>query len=218
MRPGRAIRLLRARPRLLIAAGLLALTVWLVPGELRLPTRLLMAWDIAVMAYLILVTVMMARSDHEALQRRADEEDAGAAAVLALTIAAAVASLAAIGAELHGLHDAGKGQMEGSRLALAAVTILLSWVFVHTMFALHYAHDYYAGEDDRGGLKFPTDEPPDYWDFLYFAFTMGAASQTSDVSVTASRMRRFVLAHTILSFLFNTTVLALAINVGASLL
>ena len=86
------------------------------------------------------------------------------------------------------------------------------------MFALHYAHDFYAGEEDRRGLAFPGEERPDYWDFLYFSFNLGAASQTSDVQIEARRMRRFVLAHTILSFLFNTTVLALAINVGASLL
>ena len=135
-----------------------------------------------------------------------------------MTIVAALASLAAIAVELHGIRDSGGARIEGGRLMLAGGTILASWIFVHTMFALHYAHDYYAGGDDRGGLKFPTDTPPDYWDFLYFSFTMGAASQTSDVTVVASRMRRFVLAHTILSFLFNTTVLALAINVGASLL
>jgi uncharacterized membrane protein len=85
------------------------------------------------------------------------------------------------------------------------------------MFGLHYAHDYYAGEDDRRGLKFPGDTAPDYWDFLYFSFNLGAAAQTSDVQIEAPRMRRFVLAHTIVSFLFNTGVLALAINVGASL-
>jgi uncharacterized membrane protein len=160
---------------------------------------------------------MMARSDHDIIQRRADEEDAGAAAVLSLTIVAALASFVAIGAELHGLHEA-TGQKPVGRLALAAITILVSWLFVHTMFALHYAHDFYAGEQDRGGLKFPGERRPDYWDFLYFAFNLGAASQTSDVAIEAARTRRFVLAHTILSFLFNTTILAMAINVGAGLL
>ena len=211
------LRLLAARPRLLVAAGLVALMAWILPDELRVSTRLLCAWDVAIVVYLGLIITMMARSDHDDIQRRADEEDAGAAAVLVLTLAAAMASFVAIGAELHGVKEGGTGS-EGYRLALAGATILLSWLFAHTMFALHYAHDYYAGEDDRGGLKFPGDDKPDYWDFVYFAFTMGAASQTSDVSITAKRMRRFVLAHTILSFLFNTTVLALGVNVGASLL
>jgi uncharacterized membrane protein len=212
----RAIRPVTARPRLLSAAVLFAVVAWFEPGTMRGLTWLLVAWDVGVLLYLALVAAMAIRSDNAAIQRRADEEDAGAAAVLILTMAAAAASFIAIGAELHGLKD-GKS-FEGLRLGLAGATILLSWIFVHTMFALHYAHDYYAGADDRGGLDFPHDKTPDYWDFAYFAFTMGAASQTSDVAVTAKRMRRFVLAHTVLSFLFNTTVLALGVNVGASLL
>lgn len=209
-------RLLRAftgRPRLLaaITAGLLAAVA--LP-ETRLSTRLLGAYDVAVIVHLVLVWSMMGLSSHADLQRRADKEDVGAVFVLALTMGAALASLVAIGAELHAVKELAAGT--GRRLGLAAATILLSWLFVHTMFALHYAHDYYAGESDREGLRFPGDRKPDYWDFLYFSFNMGAASQTSDVVVEAFRMRRFVLAHTILSFLFNTTILALAINVGAS--
>jgi uncharacterized membrane protein len=211
------LRIATARPRLLVAGGLIVALALLLPDSLRLATRLLIAWDAGIVFYLGLICTMMARSDHDIIQRRADEEDAGAAAVLSLTIVAAVASFAAIGAELHGLHEAA-GARPAGRLALAAITILVSWLFVHTMFALHYAHDFYAGEQDRGGLKFPGEHRPDYWDFLYFAFNLGAASQTSDVAIEAARTRRFVLAHTILSFLFNTTILAMAINVGAGLL
>jgi uncharacterized membrane protein len=211
------LRVAAARPRLLVSGGLILAVLLLLPNDLRLPTRALIAWDTGIVFYLVLVGLMMARSDYDTIQRRADEEDAGAAAVLALTIVAALASFVAIGAELHGMHDAA-GARPAGRLALAATTILVSWLFVHTMFALHYAHDYYAGENDRGGLKFPGESRPDYWDFLYFAFNLGAASQTSDVAIEASRTRRFVLVHTVLSFLFNTTILAMAINVGASLL
>ncbi|HEY0572013.1 MAG TPA: DUF1345 domain-containing protein [Enterovirga sp.] len=211
------LRAVTARPRLLISAGLVLAVGLLLPGELRVSTRFLIAWDTGIVLYLVLICVMMARSDHDRMQRRADEEDAGAAAVLALTIAAAIASFVAIGAELHGADDAG-GARSAGRLALTGTTILVSWLFVHVMFALHYAHDYYAGAKDRGGLKFPGDQKPDYWDFLYFSFNLGAAAQTSDVMIEAARMRRFVLVHTILSFLFNTTILAMAINVGAGLL
>ncbi|NNM72394.1 DUF1345 domain-containing protein [Enterovirga sp. DB1703] len=176
-----------------------------------------MAYDIGVGLHVMLVWSMMALSSHADLQRRADKEDVGAVIVLALTMIAAIASFVAIGVELHSVKDLQEGRAP-PRLALAAGTILLSWLFVHTTFALHYAHDYYAGADDRQGLRFPGEHRPDYWDFLYFSFNLGAASQTSDVVIEAPRMRRFVLAHTILSFLFNTTILALAINVGASLL
>ncbi len=212
----RALRAFTVRPRFLaaIAAGILA-AIFL--PEMRDSTRILLAYDIAVGLHVVLVWSMMATSSYADLQRRADKEDVGAVVVLALTIGAAVASLGAIGAELHGLKASGEGT-EGLRLALAAGTILLSWLFVHTMFAVHYAHEFYAGPEDPGGLKFPGESKPDYWDFLYFSFNLGAASQTSDVMIEAPRMRRFVLVHTILSFLFNTTILALAINVGAGIL
>jgi uncharacterized membrane protein len=115
------------------------------------------------------------------------------------------------------LHSAG-GDAPSLRIAIAVGTILCSWFFLHTIFALHYAHVDYDSESRSWSLKFPGDDPPDYWDFVYFSFNLGAAAQTSDVMIMSSTARRVVLAHTILSFLFNTTVLALAVNVGAGLL
>ncbi|MDB5512740.1 MAG: hypothetical protein JWR08_2223 [Enterovirga sp.] len=215
-RARRALRGATGRPRLLVAAALAFGAVFLLP-DTRLSSRFLMAYDIGVVAHIVLVWTMMTLSSHADLQRRADQEDVGAVVVLVLTVAAALVSLVAIGAELHGVK-AVTDNSEGGRIGLAAGTILLSWLFVHTIFALHYAHDFYAGETDREGLKFPGEHRPDYWDFMYFSFNLGAAAQTSDVQIESARTRRFVLAHTILSFLFNTTVLALAINVGASLL
>ena len=212
----RALRPFTARPRLL-GAGIAGVALYVVLPSIRPSTRLLIAWDFGIIVHVALAWTMMAMSSYADLQRRADKEDAGAVVVLGLAMLASVASLVAIGAELQGVKEA-PGGISGWRMGLAGSTILFSWLFVHTIFALHYAHDYYAGEDDRGGLQFPNESKPDYWDFLYFSFNMGAASQTSDVAVVAKRMRRFVLAHTILSFLFNTTVLALAINVGASML
>lgn len=207
------------RPRLLVSlgAGLAAYVLLLRLGLDKAATRLLLAWDTGVIFFLILTWTMMTRSTLDRLQARADKEDEGAVLVLVLTVVAAVVSLGGIAAELQGIKlDKAN---EALRIALAGVTILASWLFVHTIFTLHYAHDYYAGEDARRGLDFPGDEDePDYWDFAYFSFTIGAASQTSDVEVTARRTRRFVLAHTILSFFFNTTVLAFSINVGAGLL
>jgi uncharacterized membrane protein len=132
-----------------------------------------------------------------------------------------MAGLFAIAAELHGIHEAPQ-RAQAVRVGIAAATILCSWFFVHLIFAIHYAHDYYGRGGTRGGLVFPGDKDgaaePDYWDFLYFSFTIGAASQTSDVAVVSRRMRRLVLAHTVVAFLFNTTILALAVNVGAGVL
>ena len=206
---------LRAR---LFSSILAGLTVYLVlPATMRGSTRMLMSWDIGVTLYLAVALSSMGRASIAAMQERAEREDEGATAILALTVGAALASLAAIGAELHGIRNSAHGD-EPLRAVLAAFTILCSWFFLHVIFAIHYAHAFYADAGGRTGLAFPNEDSPDYLDFLYFSFTVGAAAQTSDVSVTSRRMRRMVLVHTVLSFLFNTTVLALAINVAAGLL
>ncbi len=208
-------RVVAARPRYATAFSVGGAAA-LLPAAVTASQRFLLAFDVGAATWLVLVGVMVARSGRDDLQRRADE-DAGAFALLALGSAACFASVVAIAAELHGLKDA-SGGTAGLRIAVVIVTILLSWFFLHASFALHYAHDFYAGAEDRRGLDFPGEPDPDYWDFAYFAFNLGAAAQTSDVAIRSRRTRRFVLAHTIIAFLFNTTILALAINVGASLL
>jgi len=207
----------RLRPRLLGSALLGVLVYAAMPAEWQVNTRLLAAWDTGVLCYLALAGSMAARSSTAEMQERAASEDEGALAVLVLTLAAAVASLAAIAVELQGIHGA-LADEQALRLSVAIVTILCSWFFVHTIYAIHYAHEFYGDAGERQGLKFPHEGRPDYWDFLYFAFNLGAAAQTSDVVIVSKRMRRLALAHTILAFLFNTTVLALAVNVGAGLL
>jgi uncharacterized membrane protein len=207
---------LRLRPRLygsLVAGAALFVAL---PAEWRLSSRMLVAWDVGVTLYLVLAGWMIGRASVDDMKQRADREDDGATAILALTVGAALASLAAIAAELHGIHGSA-GQGEAVRLALAGFTILCSWFFLHVIFAIHYAHEFYADTRGQRSLAFPSEPNPDYVDFLYFSFTIGAAAQTSDVSVGGRRMRRVVLAHTVLSFLFNTTILALAVNVGAGL-
>ena len=179
----------------------------------RLATRLLVAWDIGVALYLVLVYEMMATSSIDRIRRRAAHEDEGQFAILVLTVAAALASLAAIVAELGG---SARGDQHSVHVALAAVTIVLSWAFIHTIFALHYAHECYdlaAG----GGLAFPGGEAePDYWDFVYFSFVIGMTSQVSDVGITSKVIRRTVAAHGVVSFFFNAALLALTVNLAAN--
>jgi uncharacterized membrane protein len=206
---------LRARLYGSLFAAIIAFA--LLPRSMRVSTRMLVGWDIGVTLYIGVAIWSVARASIEAMKERAAREYDGATAILVLTVGAAVASLAAIGAELHGIRSAAS-ESEPLRLALAGFTILCSWFFLHVIFAIHYAHEFYAREGHRASLAFPNDRSPDYLDFLYFSFTVGAAAQTSDVSVTSQRVRRIVLAHTVLSFLFNTTVLALAVNVAAGLL
>jgi uncharacterized membrane protein len=182
----------------------------------RPATRFLVAWDLWVGLYLALAFHMMAGSDVHRIRERARQEDEGQFMILALTAAAALASLAAIVAELGSGAAGSSGRRQTDQLLLATVTIVLSWALIHTIFALHYAHEFY---DDRGGrgLAFPGgDEHPDYWDFVYFSFVIGMTSQVSDVGVTSKTMRRTVAAHGVVSFAFNVALLALTVNIAAS--
>ena len=210
--------IMRLRLWLLLLSAAVAVVAFLfTPGAWPFTGRILAAWDIAAFLYLGLAWTMLARASIETMQQRAQQEDEGAVVILGLTVAAAVASLGAIGAELAGIHvNEPAGQV--IRLALAGITILCSWLFLHTVFAIHYAHEFYGDHGEGSGLAFPGEPKPDYWDFMYFAFTIGSAAQTSDVTVVSRLMRRLVLIHTVLSFLFNTTILALVVNLGAALL
>ncbi len=207
---------LRQRPRQYAAIAVAVVVYLLAPGDWPLATRFLAAWNIGVALYLVVAVLMFSRSSVETMRIRARREDVTALGILLLLAATAIASLGAIASELAGIRGAGGGL--GVRLGLVAATIVGSWFFLQTIFAVHYAHEYYAGRGDAPVLEFPGAEPPDYWDFVYFAVTIGAAAQTSDVTVADRRLRRLVLAHTVLSFFFNTGVLALAVNVGAGLL
>jgi uncharacterized membrane protein len=151
------------------------------------------------------------RSDVGRIRRRAALQDEGRFVILMLVAGAALASLGAI------VWQLGAGRMP-SHLALATATILLSWMFVHVIFALHYAHEFYAAGGHGAGLTFPGGEEPDYWDFLYFSLVIGMTSQVSDVAVTGRTIRRTVAAHGVVSFLFNAALIALTVNIAASAL
>ena len=209
------IRVMRARPRLFVsaAAGLCVIAVLFAATDWRPATRLLVGWDVGVVLYLVLAFELFARCDAHHIRRRAAVQDDGKFAVLAMTVVAALASLAAIFAELG--TTAG-GNRPPAQLGLAAVTIFVSWAFIHTMFALHYAHGFYGEHAHKGGMNFPDDDCPDYWDFAYFSFVIGMCAQVSDVTVSAKSARRTVLAHSIVSFVFNATLLALTVNIAAS--
>jgi uncharacterized membrane protein len=193
-------------------AGLLGLAVVaFLPAEWRAATRSLVGWDVALTLYLGLAFRLMTSSDANRIRRRAALQDEGRFTVLALVVGAALASLIAILAELGGANR------QPAHLVLAALTILLSWAFTHTIFAIHYAHEYYNEKAPKGGgLNFPGEETPDYWDFVYFSFVVGMTSQVSDVAVTSRTLRRLVAAHGAVSFIFNATLLALTVNMAAS--
>jgi uncharacterized membrane protein len=207
------LRIVRARPRLFLAGLLAVAVIALLPSAWRVTTRVLVGWDAGVAVYLIAAFRLM-RADIGHIRHRAIVQDEGRFAILVLVVAAALASLAAIVVELGG----GPTGRSPAHLALAAVTILLSWAFVHMMFALHYAHVFYAPGAKGGGLAFPGGQEPDYWDFLYFSLVIGMTSQVSDVAVTGRVIRRTVAAHGVVSFLFNAALIALTVNIAASAL
>ena len=214
-------RQLRARPRLLIAT-LVALAVgWGLPPDWvgHTVTRLLVAWNAGTCLYVALAAVMMTRSTEHRMRYRAQMQDEGQLAILLLVVAAGVASLAAIAGQLTVVKDL-HGLLKTAHVALAGLTVVSSWAFIQVMFALHYAHDYYAAvaRGQPPGLQFPNETAPSYGDFFYFAAVIGTSGQTADVSFMSKPMRRIGSVHCILAYLFNTTVLALLINIGASLL
>ncbi len=219
-------RFVVGRPRLLasLAAGIVGFLL-LETTVLPLVTRLLLAWNVGTWLYIGLYLAMIATSDERVIRWRARITDEGQFLILVLASLAAVASLAAIFAELSLAKDL-KGSSKDLALGLSGATVLSAWVFIHLTFALHYAHEYFdetkavEGEKPtlRGGINFPDTENPDYWDFMYFSFIIGVASQTADVSIGSKVIRRTSLVHSILAFFFNSAILALTINIAASLI
>jgi len=208
----RVVRVIYARPRTFISVVLGVVTFFLLPTSLRLVTRLLTGWDTFVALYIVLVYVMMARSTLSTIRRTAALQDDGRFVIPLLTALGAFASLAAIVLEL------GQGQHKPTELMFAILTVALSWAAVHTGFALHYAHEFYRGHKP-GGLQFPSgdkDDHADYWDFVYFSFVIGMTAQVSDVGITSKTIRRIATVHGIISFVFNTALLALMVNIAAS--
>ncbi len=213
-------RWIRARPRLFIAAGagLLVHLGWQGGFAVHGVTRWLLAWDTAASLYVLLAAVMMVRSAPHHMRRRAQSQDEGKWVILAMVVVSSVANLAAIAGELV-LAKTMEGPPKLAHTALAGFTVLSSWAFIQVMFTLHYAHDYYASlcKGESPGLSFPNDEEPEYGDFFHFAAVIGTSGQTADVAFVSKPMRRLGSVHCILAYLFNTTVLALLINIGASL-
>jgi uncharacterized membrane protein len=206
-----------SRPRLVAAFGLGGLVALILPAGLHLVTSLLISWNVVVWSYLLLMAWLMMRADQTHIQGLAEQEDRGAILILTVMSIAAVASLAAIVVELSALKDLGLSERL-LRYAFTASTVLGSWCLVAVLFTFHYALVFYRSPDTKRALSFPEGEQnPDYWDFLYFSFTIAVAAQTSDVTIMNKTMRKTVLAQTILSFLFNVAILGLSINIAAGL-
>jgi uncharacterized membrane protein len=214
----------KARPRTWVSFTLMLLVGALLPGAVTWGHRIVLAWDAGAILYLALVLHLALRETPDDLRHRAENDDDGAGLILFMTCAAAMVSLGAIAYEAA---TASEHDNSAARLAVGGATIVLSWLMVQSSFAVHYAHMHYDSvlNENRPGLRFPSARDdgedayePDYWDFFYFAANLGAASQTSDVMIVSRRLRHLALAHTLLSFLFNTMILSLGVNLAASVI
>jgi uncharacterized membrane protein len=206
------VRVARGHVRLWIAIVLAVVVFVTLPDGWNQITRLLIAWDTGLLFYLVDTAVMMARSSAADIRSHAAARDEGAVALTVLTVVAAFASLGAIFVELAAARD-----VRGfSPYVVAISTVVLSWTFTHTIFALHYTYEFYGAGKRANGLEFPDDDKPDYWDFVYFSFVIGTTFQVSDVAINNKGIRRLVSAHGVLAFFFNTTIIALAVSMAAN--
>lgn len=214
------LRVLLARPQLVVSISVGVLAYFFFPrGFAHQPiTRAIIGWNLGAILYLALALKMMFWSSHEKMRTRALQHDEGSAIVLTLVVTASVMCIGAIVAQLSVVKEL-TGTIRYAHLFLAVITIASSWAFTQVMFALHYAHQYYVtvNNGEHGGLDFPGEHPPDYGDFLYFATVIGTSTQTSDVSFTNKMMRHTGTVHCVLAFFFNTTLLALSINIASGL-
>jgi uncharacterized membrane protein len=203
-----------------IAVGV---AVWIFAPLDDAVLRFLAAWNVAGWLFIALLLVMMTRAEIDGIRRQASLEDASRAVLLVAIIVGSAATLVALVVQLSALSKE-HGPERTLIFALSFSTILVSWFLIHTVFAAYYAHEFHgeatrvsSGGGGGGGLDFPGDRVPDYLDFLYFSFVVGTTAQTSDVEVTSHIMRRVVMGHGLLSFFFNTTVIALVVNLTAQL-
>ncbi len=201
------------RPTLSLSTVVFLVVLFASSYQLHLVHSLLLSFDIAAASFLLITGMLMARSTPSLMQHRASVQREGRWAVLAVSMMLALVILIALSLELRSARN-------GSLLliGLAAATVMLSWGFLNTMFALHYAHDYYDVANAAGaGLDFPGAAKPDYWDFMYFAFVIGMTFQVSDVQISSRIMRRVALLHSLIAFFFNVVIIAITVNIVAGL-
>jgi uncharacterized membrane protein len=210
-------RLVLFHPRLWISLACGCATFFLLPAHWSILSRVLVCWNCGVVLFLALIYLWMTRLTAEQICSRYVEEDESAPFIVAVVTIAALLSLIAIVEPLATIkHVAGTERI--AHFALAALTLANSWILVPTMFTTHYADLFYSANEENRPLRFPETPMPVFWDFAYFSFTIAAACQTSDVSTMNASVRKAVIVHTVISFLFNASILGFAINVTAGLI
>lgn len=217
------LALISSRRRVVLAVALGALAfLAATPTGLHLVTRLVLAWNVTVWSWFALIVAMMNQLSAEATRARSQSREAQGDWTLAATLAATVASVAALAYMVIQPPPGWSRLGPDARMTLSLAAVCASWTLIHTKFALHYARLYYstnaAHAGYANGFLFPGGHALDYWDFMYFSLTIAMTAATSDVSVTTAPMRRLVLLHAVIAFVFYTVILGLVLNAVSTLI
>jgi uncharacterized membrane protein len=219
--PARLRRILAGHKRTFLAAAIGLASYPLLPAAWPVRTHAIAAWDIGALTFLILFLILCGTAASDAMEPNAEAQQEGEWTLFFLVLAGASASFAAILGEFGSMKDAPAAVKE-FKVALVAGTLLVSWLLTHAVFALRYAHEFYSRTAPSPtldqGLEFPGEPVPDYWDFVYFSIVLGMTFQVSDVQITSRKLRRLATLHGLLSFLFNTVIVALTVNLASGLL
>jgi uncharacterized membrane protein len=193
----------------------------LLPAALPPTTRAILAWDIGITLFMLLAARLFATAPPDRMPAAAEAQQEGEWTIFWLTLGVVIVSFVAVSTEFAAIKT-GPPERRGLEIALVAITLFLSWLVTHVTFAMRYAHEFYArdqgGPDVDRGLDFPGEKSPDYLDFLYFALVLGMTFQVSDVQITSRTLRRVATLHGLLSFLFNTVIIAFTVNIAAGLM
>jgi uncharacterized membrane protein len=223
MRMAALVRHQDARHRLVLGVAAGVVVFFAARESLRLWSAAIAAWNTFAGVILLLDWLIIWRTPQRKIRERAQQEDLSRLLIFIFVVVASCAALFAVGFLIRAHKDQSGGHF-AVHLLLTLSTVISSWALLHTVYSLRYAHAYYGDSDEpdvhqhAGGLMFPGDRPPNYFDFAYFSFVVGMTCQVSDVQITSRRMRGITLIHSVLSFGFNTIILALLINTVSGLL
>lgn len=210
-------RFISSRPYLVVALAVGVATGLFFTDQTWL-RQALIGWNVTVWLYLVIIIPVMMRADHHRVREVAARQDESAAMVLSTMTIGIILTMAAVVSELSGASK-GSSDEQAVHYIVTAVTVIGSWILLGVLYAFHYAHKFYNSKAKDPELKFPDEEKePNYWDFLYFSFTLSVAVQTSDVAVMTRSMRKVVLSQSVMSFVFNLVILGLSINIAAGLM
>jgi uncharacterized membrane protein len=203
----------KGRPWLILSLVIFVAVVAVLSSVygVRLANAVLSGFDLAAVIYLGILVQLFNRATPSHMRSQAQALDTGRWAVLWGGVLLSAVVLAALGNELHAARSGGVPE-----LLVGVLSVILSWLFLNVMFAVHYAHGYYGNLGDKhAGLEFPDTPKPDYWDFAYFSIVIGMTFQVSDVQVTSKYLRRVVLLHSVIAFFFNVFIIAITVNIVA---